>query len=145
MSNGVNKVILLGRLGADPEVRYGGNGNAITNLRVATSEQWKDKEGNKQERTEWHRVVMFGKLAEIAGQYLKKGREVYLEGSLKTDKYTDKDGAEKYSTNIVANEMQMVGGNAEGGGQQQRTNNNNQRSAPPPADSNSFDEDDIPF
>jgi single-strand DNA-binding protein len=118
MARGINKVILIGNLGADPETRYTGSGTAITSLRIATSESWTDKQsGEKQERTEWHRVKLFGRLAEIAGEYLKKGRQVYIEGSLRTDKYTDKDGVEKFSTDIVANEMQMIGGAAgEGGG-----------------------------
>jgi single-strand DNA-binding protein len=118
MARGINKVILVGNLGADPETRYTGSGTAITSIRIATSESWTDKQsGEKQERTEWHRVKLFGRLAEIAGEYLKKGRQVYIEGSLRTDKYTDKDGVEKFSTDIVASEMQMLGGNAgEGGG-----------------------------
>lgn len=117
MARGINKVIIVGNLGADPETRYTGNGTAITSLRIATSEQWTDKQsGERQERTEWHRVKLFGKLAEIAGEYLKKGRQVYIEGSLRTDKYTDKDGVERFSTDIVANEMQMLGGGGEGGG-----------------------------
>jgi single-strand DNA-binding protein len=98
----VNKVILLGNLGRDPETRYTTGGDAVTNLNIATSEQWKDKSGEKQERTEWHRVVLFGRQAEVAGEYLKKGRAVYIEGRLQTRKYTDKDGVEKYSTEIVA-------------------------------------------
>jgi single-strand DNA-binding protein len=97
----VNKVILIGNLGRDPETRYTTGGDAVTNLNIATSEQWKDKSGEKQERTEWHRVVLFGRQAEIAGEYLKKGRSVYIEGRLQTRKYTDKDGAEKYSTEVV--------------------------------------------
>lgn len=117
MARGINKVILVGNLGADPEVRYTAGGSAITSIRIATSESWKDKQtGEQQERTEWHRVKFFGRLAEIAGEYLKKGRQVYVEGSLRTDKYTDKDGVERYSTDIVANEMQMLGGTGEGGG-----------------------------
>ncbi|MGE5089901.1 MAG: single-stranded DNA-binding protein [Candidatus Levyibacteriota bacterium] len=112
----VNKVILLGNLGRDPETRYTTDGGAITNLNIATSEQWKDKSGEKQERTEWHRVVLFGRTAEIAGEYLKKGRSVYIEGRLQTRKYTDKDGVEKYSTEIVADRMQLIGGSREGGG-----------------------------
>jgi len=119
MARGINKVIIVGNLGADPETRYTGSGTAITSLRLATSEAWTDKQsGEKQERTEWHRVKLFGKLAEIAGEYLKKGRQVYIEGSLRTDKYTDKDGIERYSTDIIANEMQMLGGQGggEGGG-----------------------------
>ena len=111
MGKGINKVILVGNLGNDPEVRYGQSGAAITTISVATSESWKDKDGNPQERTEWHRVKFFGRLAEIAGEYLKKGRQVYIEGSLRTEKYTDKAGVEKYSTDIIANEMQMLGGN----------------------------------
>jgi single-strand DNA-binding protein len=111
----VNKVILLGNLGRDPETRYTTGGDAVTTLNIATSEQWKDKSGEKQERTEWHRVVLFARLAEIAGEYLKKGRSVYIEGRLQTRKYTDKDGVEKYSTEIVADRMQLLGGR-EGGG-----------------------------
>jgi len=110
-SRGVNKVILVGNLGADPETRYMQSGSAITTIKVATSEQWKDKVTNeKQERTEWHRVKLFGKLGEIAGEYLKKGGQVYIEGSIRTDKYTDKEGIERYATDIIASEMQMLGG-----------------------------------
>jgi single-strand DNA-binding protein len=112
----VNKVILLGNLGRDPETRYTTGGDAVTNLRIATSEQWKDKSGEKQERTEWHSVVLFGRQAEVAGEYLKKGRSVYIEGRLQTRKYTDKEGVEKYSTEIVADRMQLLGGRGEGGG-----------------------------
>ncbi|MGA8033714.1 MAG: single-stranded DNA-binding protein [Casimicrobiaceae bacterium] len=112
----VNKVILLGNLGRDPETRYTTDGGAVTTLNIATSEQWKDKSGEKQERTEWHRVVLFGRTAEIAGEYLKKGRSVYIEGRLQTRKYTDKDGVEKYSTEIVGDRMQLIGGAREGGG-----------------------------
>jgi single-strand DNA-binding protein len=116
MARGINKVIIVGNLGADPETRYTGNGTAITSIRIATSENWTDKQsGEKQERTEWHRVKLFGRLAEIAGEYLKKGRQVYIEGSLRTDKYTDKDGIERFSTDIIAAEMQMLGGGSEGG------------------------------
>ena len=112
----VNKVILIGNLGRDPETRYTTGGDAVTNLNLATSEQWKDKNGEKQERTEWHRVVLFGRQAEIAGEYLKKGRSVYIEGRLQTRKYTDKDGVEKYSTEIVADRMQLLGSREGGGG-----------------------------
>jgi single-strand DNA-binding protein len=112
----VNKVILLGNLGRDPETRYTTGGDAVTNLNIATSEQWKDKNGEKQERTEWHRVVLFGRQAEIAGEYLKKGRSVYIEGRLQTRKYTDKDGVEKYSTEIVGDRMQLLGGGGGGSG-----------------------------
>jgi single-strand DNA-binding protein len=171
MARGINKVILVGNLGNDPEVRYTTSGTAIASLSIATSESWTDKQsGEKQERTEWHRVKMFGRLAEIAGEYLKKGRQVYIEGSLRTDKYTDKAGVEKYSTDIIASEMQMLGGNegggggggqrerpqASGGGQRQGGGNyggssrgsddhgSQQRQAPPPADSG-FADDEIPF
>lgn len=118
---GVNKVILIGNLGADPEVRYMPSGDAVTNIRIATSESWKDKQsGEQRETTEWHRVVFFRRLAEIAGEYLKKGGKVYIEGSLRTRKWQGQDGQDRYSTEIVANEMQMLdsrGGSAnfEGG------------------------------
>ena len=112
----VNKVIILGNLGRDPETRYTTGGDAVTNLRIATSEQWKDKNGEKQEKTEWHQVVLFGRQAEIAGEYLKKGRSVYIEGRLQTRKYTDKEGVEKYSTEVVADRMQLLGGKGESGG-----------------------------
>lgn len=117
MARGINKVILVGNLGNDPETRYSQSGSAITTISVATSESWKDKNGEQQERTEWHRVKFFGRLAEIAGEYLKKGRQVYIEGSLRTEKYTDKNGVEKYSTDIIANEMQMLGGMGGEGGE----------------------------
>ncbi|UNM97624.1 single-stranded DNA-binding protein [Ignatzschineria rhizosphaerae] len=117
MSRGINKVILVGRLGNDPDVRYTASGSAVTTISIATSESWKDRNtGQQQERTEWHRVVFFGRLAEIAGQYLKKGSQVYVEGSLRTNKYTDKNGIERYSTDINANELQMLGGGGSGGG-----------------------------
>ncbi|HEY0199766.1 MAG TPA: single-stranded DNA-binding protein [Rhodanobacter sp.] len=117
MARGINKVILVGNLGADPEMRHTGGGTAVTTINIATSESWTDKQsGEKQERTEWHRVKLFGRLAEIAGDYLKKGRQVYIEGSLRTDKYTDKAGVERYSTDVIASEMQMLGGNEGGGG-----------------------------
>jgi len=106
----VNKVILLGNLGRDPETRYTTGGDAVTNLRIATTETWKDKSGDKQEKTEWHSVVLFGRQAEIAGEYLKKGRSVYIEGRLQTRKYTDKEGVEKYATEIVGDRMQLLGG-----------------------------------
>jgi len=112
----VNKVILIGNLGRDPEIRYMPSGDALATLNIATTDTWKDKSGEKQEKTEWHRVSMFGRLAEIAGEYLKKGSQVYIEGRLQTRKYTDKDGVEKYSTEIVANEMKMLGGRAGAGG-----------------------------
>lgn len=110
----VNKVILVGNLGRDPEVRYMPSGDAMANLNIATTDTWKDKEGEKQERTEWHRVVMFGKQAEIAGEYLKKGSQVYIEGRLQTRKWTDKTNIERYTTEIVADRMQMLGGRSSG-------------------------------
>ena len=110
MARGVNKVILVGNLGKDPEVRYSPNGQAVANVTLATSESWKDKNtGDKQERTEWHRVVFFGRLAEIAGEYLKKGAQIYVEGRLQTRKWQDKEGKDRYTTEIVAAEMQMLG------------------------------------
>ncbi|HUL19158.1 MAG TPA: single-stranded DNA-binding protein [Steroidobacteraceae bacterium] len=111
MARGINKVILIGNLGADPETRAMPSGTTVANLRVATSESWRDKQsGEQQERTEWHRVAMFGRLAEIAAEYLKKGSQVYIEGSLRTRKWTDKQGNERYSTEIIGNELQMLGG-----------------------------------
>jgi single-strand DNA-binding protein len=112
----VNKVILLGNLGRDPETRYTTGGDPVTNLRIATSEQWKDKSGEKQERTEWHTVVLFGRQAEVAGEYLKKGRSVYIEGRLQTRKWQDKDGQDRYSTEIVADRMQLIGSARDAGG-----------------------------
>lgn len=121
---GVNKVILIGTLGQDPEVKYLPSGGAVTNISVATSETWKDKNtGQKQEKTEWHRVVFFNKVAEIAGEYLKKGSQVYLEGSLRTRKWQAQDGTDRYSTEIVCDQMQMLGGRSEGG-QPQATGKN---------------------
>ncbi len=112
----VNKVILIGNLGRDPETRYTTGGDAVTNLRIATTETWKDKSGEKQEKTEWHTVVLFGRQAEIAGEYLKKGRPVYIEGRLQTRKWTDKEGVEKYSTEVVGDRMQLLGSRDGGGG-----------------------------
>lgn len=146
MARGINKVILVGNLGADPETRYMPSGSAVTNLRVATSESWKDKQtGEQQERTEWHRVAMFGRLAEIAAEYLRKGSQVYLEGSLRTRKWQDKEGNDRYSTEIVANEMQMLGGRGDASAPARSAPD-----GPPPrghADSMPADEfnDDIPF
>lgn len=135
MSKGINKVILVGNLGNDPELRYSQGGNAIASISVATSERWKDKNGEAQERTEWHRVKAFGKLAEIIGEYCKKGQTVYIEGSLRTEKYTDKNGVEKYSTDIIADEMQMLGGKPE-----------EKRSAPKAQNRRNVpDDDDAPF
>jgi single-strand DNA-binding protein len=155
----VNKVILIGNLGRDPEVRYAPSGSAICNVTLATSRQWKDKtSGERQEETEWHRVVFYDRLAEIAGEYLKKGRPVYVEGRLKTRKWTDKDGVEKYTTEIIADQMQLLG-SREGGGGDDMGGGDGQRSAPasrpapaaqrPAAQKSStgFDDmdDDIPF
>src|SRR5215469_3829059 len=117
MARGVNKVILIGNLGADPETRAMPSGSTVANLRIATSESWRDKQtGEQQERTEWHRVALFGRLAEIASEYLRKGSQVYIEGSLRTRKWQDKQGNERYSTEIVGNELQMLGGRGGGAG-----------------------------
>jgi single-strand DNA-binding protein len=117
MARGINKVILIGNLGADPETRAMPSGTTVANLRVATSESWRDKQtGEQQERTEWHRVALFGRLAEVAGEYLRKGSQVYIEGSLRTRKWQDKQGNERYSTEIVGNELQMLGGRGGAGG-----------------------------
>jgi len=117
MARGINKVILIGNLGADPETRAMPSGSTVANLRVATSESWRDKQtGDQQERTEWHRVALFGRLAEIAGEYLKKGSQVYIEGSLRTRKWQDKQGNDRYSTEIIGDELQMLGGRGGGGG-----------------------------
>ncbi|HEY5850976.1 MAG TPA: single-stranded DNA-binding protein [Lysobacter sp.] len=116
MARGINKVILVGNLGDDPETKYTQGGMAVTKARLATTSVRKDREGNTQERTEWHRVTFFGKLGEIAGEYLRKGSQVYVEGSIRYDKYTGQDGVERYSTDIIADEMQMLGGRGEGGG-----------------------------
>jgi len=155
----VNKVILIGNLGRDPEVRYMPDGGAITNISIATTENWKDKNGEKQEKTEWHRVAFFGKLAEIAGEYLKKGSQVYVEGRLQTRKWQDKDGNDKYTTEVVADRMQMLGsrqgmGGGAGAGAGEREAPDRGESARPagkpagakPAGSKFDDfEDDIPF
>ncbi len=158
-SRGVNKVILIGNLGQDPEVRYMPNGGAVANMTLATSETWRDKTtGEQKEKTEWHRVVLFGKLAEIAGEYLKKGSQVYIEGALQTRKWTDQAGIDKYTTEVVVNvggTMQMLGGRQASGGGQQSGNqfSGDQQARPaaqntPPANNNEppmdFD-DDIPF
>ena len=152
-SRGVNKVILIGNLGKDPEVRYMPNGNAVANVTLATSESWKDKNtGETQERTEWHRVVFFRKLAEIVGEYVKKGSKIYVEGRLQTRKWQDQSGQDRYTTEIVANEMQMLG--ARGGDSAPRPQQgsggfrDNQPSQQPqsqPAADNDFTDDDIPY
>jgi single-strand DNA-binding protein len=153
-SRGVNKVILVGNLGADPEVKYMASGDAVANIRIATSESWKDKNtGEQKEQTEWHNVVFYRKLAEIVGEYLKKGRQVYVEGRLRTRKWQDKDGHDRYTTEIIADEMQMLGGP---GGQGERSSGESRSShadaprgggraaAGSPAVKDELD-DDIPF
>lgn len=156
MARGINKVILVGNLGQDPEVRYTAGGAAVATISVATSEQWTDKQsGQKQERTEWHRVVLFNRLGEIAGEYLKKGSQVFIEGKLQTRKWQDQNGQDRYTTEIVANEMQMLGGRggasdySQSGGAPARQSAPQQSGAPAPAPSGGgnfedFD-DDIPF
>lgn len=140
MSKGINKVILIGNLGADPEIKYMPNGDAVANVTVATSESWKDKTtGEKVERTEWHRVVFFRRLAEIVGEYLKKGSKVYVEGKLQTRKWQDQSGQDRYTTEIVASEMQMLDSRSTG----QTSGAANQAAAPKP-EFEDFD-DDIPF
>ena len=158
----VNKVILVGNLGRDPETRYMPDGGAVTNFSIATTDSWKDKAGEKQEKTEWHRISTFQRLAEIAGEYLKKGSQVYIEGRLQTRKWTDKDGVEKYTTEIIADKMQMLGsrqgmgsdagGGSSGGGDYARSSSSGAGSgASKPAAAKGgaakFDdfEDDIPF
>ena len=130
-SRGVNKVILVGNLGNDPEVRYMPNGNAVANLSIATSESWKDQQGQMQERTEWHRLTMYRRLAEVAGEYLKKGSQIYVEGKLQTRKWQDQQGQDRYTTEIIVDQMQMLGGRGQeggnaGGGYQQRPPGGNQ-------------------
>ena len=163
MARGINKVILVGNLGGDPETRYTASGSAITNITLATTDSWRDKQsGETQERTEWHRIVFFNRLAEIAGEYLRKGRQVYIEGSLRTRKWQDQNGQDRWTTEIVANEMQMLGNrgddagsgsrpssgfrDSQQGGQQQAQSQpkpQQQQSAPPADDG--FADDDIPF
>ncbi|NOR20784.1 MAG: single-stranded DNA-binding protein [Xanthomonadales bacterium] len=153
MARGVNKVILVGNLGKDPDMKYTASGAAIANITVATSESWTDKQTNeKVEKTEWHRVVFFRRLAEIVGEYLRKGSQVYIEGKLQTRKWQGQDGQDRYTTEIVASEMQMLGGRTgDGGGRPQgggggfRSNAPAQNAPAQPAPDNSFDDDDIPF
>ena len=153
MSRGINRVILVGNLGNDPDTKYTQGGMAVTRISLATTSVRKDKEGNQVEKTEWHRVVFFGKLGEIAGEYLRKGSQVYVEGELRYDKFTGQDGVEKYTTDIVANEMQMLGGRGDSQ-QQGRTSSTGSRGGAPqrsrpqratdqPRDD--FADDDIPF
>lgn len=137
MANGINKVILVGNLGKDPETRYTPNGKAVTNLTMATSMSWKDQSGQMQEKTEWHRVVFFNRLAEVAGEYLKKGSKVYVEGRLQTRKWQDQGGVERYTTEIVASEMQML---------DSRAGSDNQARPPQqPQPTEDFDDESIPF
>lgn len=157
MARGINKAIIVGNLGKDPEVRYSANGAAITNITVATSDVWKDKNtGENQERTEWHRIVFFGRLAEVAGEYLKKGSQVYIEGRIQTRKWQDQGGQDRYTTEIVANEMQMLGGRggqgepqyqSVSGGRERESSGGGSRGAPAQAGDSQFDDfdDDIPF
>ena len=148
MARGINKVILVGNLGADPETRYMPSGSAVTNLSVATSESWKDKQsGEQKERTEWHKVAMFNRLAEIAAEYLRKGSQVYIEGKIRTNKWQDRDGNDRYTTEIIANEMQMLGGRGDGGFGGSRSSGKPSQgggNAPPQPGPDDFD-DDIPF
>lgn len=149
MARGINKVILVGNLGADPETRYMPSGSAVTNLSVATSESWKDKQtGEQTERTEWHKVVMFDRLAEVAAEYLRKGSQVYIEGKLQTRKWQDRDGNDRWTTEIRASEMQMLGGRGGGGGSigssASQQGGGGGGSAPPEPAPDDFD-DDIPF
>ena len=150
MARGINKVILIGNLGADPEVRFMPSGGAVANLRIATSESWKDKQsGETQERTEWHTVALFNRLAEIAGEYLKKGSKVYIEGSLRTRKWQDKNGQDRYTTEIICNDMQML--DSRGGGQAPSSNEappsyGESKSQSAPTNTATADlDDDIPF
>ena len=129
-SRGVNKAVILGNVGNDPSIRYMPNGNAVANFTVATSEQWKDQQGQKQEKTEWHRITIYGKLAEIAGKYLHKGSNVYLEGRLQTREWTDQQQVKRYTTEIIANGMQMLDGAPQQQGQQQAQPMQQQRQQP---------------
>ncbi|MDH5692356.1 MAG: single-stranded DNA-binding protein [Gammaproteobacteria bacterium] len=148
MARGINKVILVGNLGSDPEVRYMPNGGAVANLSIATSETWKDKQsGESKEKTEWHRVVLFNRLGEIAGEYLRKGSKVYIEGKLQTRKWQDKDGQDRYTTEIVGSEMQMLDGRGSGDSMGSAPSQSASSRAPAMAgggDAPDFD-DDIPF
>lgn len=149
----VNKVILIGNLGKDPETRYMSNGEAVTNITLATTDTWKDKNGEKQEKTEWHRVTFYRKLAEIAGEYLKKGRSVYVEGRLETRKWTDKNGVERYTTDIIASDMKMLGNRSGSGSfesppehEEGNSNSASSRSSSTKAPTGFDDmDDDIPF
>lgn len=146
MAKGVNKVILIGNLGQDPEIRYTANGSAVANFSVATSDTWKDKQGEKQERTEWHRCVAFNRPAEVIGEYLKKGSKVYVEGRVQTRKWQDQSGQDRYTTEIVVTDFQMLdgrGGAGESGGSRRPSSGDG--GAPPTADFDDFLDDDLPF
>jgi len=154
MARGVNKVILVGNLGKDPDMKYTASGAAIANITVATTDSWNDKQtGEKVEKTEWHRVVAFQRLAEIMGEYLRKGSQVYIEGRLQTRKWQDQNGQDRYSTEVVANDMQMLGGRggdggggrSQGGGGGFRNNPKEQQTQAQPKPDNDFADDDIPF
>ena len=146
MASGINKVILVGNLGSDPETRYMPSGSAVTNLSVATSESWKDKQtGEQKDRTEWHKVAMFNRLAEIAAEYLRKGSQVYIEGKLRTRKWQDRDGNDRWTTEIVADEMQMLGGRGGGGGSAPMSSDSRPSSSPAPQPGPDDFDDDIPF
>ena len=148
MARGINKVIIVGNLGGDPETRYMPSGSAVTNLTVATNESWKDKQtGEQKDRTEWHKVAMFNRLAEIAAEYLRKGSQVYIEGKLRTRKWQDKNGQDRWTTEIIADEMQMLGGRGGSGGgsaPMSSSSDSGPSSAPPQPGPDDFD-DDIPF
>ena len=147
MARGINKVILVGNLGADPETRYTASGSAVTNIRLATTESWRDRQsGDRQEKTEWHRVVFFNRLAEVAGEYLRKGSQVYVEGKIQTRKWQEQSGQDRYTTEIVANEMQMLGGRTAAGDAAPAAGGfRDSQPAPSPEQNQDFQEDDIPF
>ena len=145
MARGINKVIIVGNLGADPETRYMPSGSAVTNMTVATNESWKDKQtGEQKDRTEWHKVAMFNRLAEVAAEYLRKGSQVYIEGKLRTRKWQDRDGNDRWTTEIIADEMQMLGSRGGAGGSAPMSQDPGPSSASPQPGPDDFD-DDIPF
>ncbi len=146
MARGINKVILIGNLGGDPETRYMPNGSAVTNITVATNESWKDKQtGEQKDRTEWHKVAMFNRLAEVAAEYLRKGSQVYIEGKLRTRKWQDKDGNDRYTTEIIADEMQMLGGRSGGSAPMSAGSSAESPASEPPKPGPDDFDDDIPF
>ena len=146
MARGINKVIIVGNLGGDPETRYMPSGSAVTNLTVATNESWKDKQtGEQKDRTEWHKVAMFNRLAEVAAEYLRKGSQVYIEGKLRTRKWQDKSGQDRWTTEIIADEMQMLGGRGGGGSAPMKSSSDSAPSSAPPQPGPDDFDDDIPF